>query len=195
MPIITPAYPQMCATHNVTHSTKEVIIKELKRADEITSLIVAGKKQWKDLFEKNTFFTNDYRYYLSIVSASRTKDAQEIWSGLVQSRVRRLVSGIEMSDTGVQLAHPFNKGFDRVHQCHAEEEIDMVFQGDLGFQITQEKAAEASNAKGANGDGDGTEAKSPFTIYTTTYYIGLEVGTTKGGEFTIFCCQLCSDAL
>jgi poly(A) polymerase len=181
MPIITPAYPQMCATHNITHSTKAVIIKELKRADEITSLIVAGKKHWRDLFERHNFFTNDYKYYLSIVSGSKTKDAQEIWSGLVQSRVRRLVSGIEMSDTGVELAHPFNKGFDRIHQCQTEEEVDMIFQGDLRFQVTAEKAAEASSTNGTNGDANGNEAKGPFTIYTSTYYIGLEVGTTEGG--------------
>jgi hypothetical protein len=32
MPIITPAYPSMCATHNISMSTKAVILRELQRA-------------------------------------------------------------------------------------------------------------------------------------------------------------------
>ena len=33
MPIITPAYPSMCATHNVTASTKKIIESEFKRGE------------------------------------------------------------------------------------------------------------------------------------------------------------------
>ena len=32
MPVITPAYPSMCATHNITSSTQKVILAELSRA-------------------------------------------------------------------------------------------------------------------------------------------------------------------
>lgn len=35
MPVITPAYPSMCSTHNVTASTNTVIIEEFNRANEI----------------------------------------------------------------------------------------------------------------------------------------------------------------
>lgn len=31
MPIITPAYPSMCATHNITQSTMQVIRTEMLR--------------------------------------------------------------------------------------------------------------------------------------------------------------------
>ena len=31
MPIITPAYPSMCATHNVTKSSQQVILDEVSR--------------------------------------------------------------------------------------------------------------------------------------------------------------------
>jgi poly(A) polymerase Pap1 len=31
MPIITPAYPAMCATHNVTASTQMVMTEEFKK--------------------------------------------------------------------------------------------------------------------------------------------------------------------
>lgn len=193
MPIITPAYPSMCATHNITISTKKIIIRELQRASEITNKIFDGKLQWKDLFQRHTFFTQNYKYYLSIVAASKTKEAQLIWSGFVESKVRRLVSGIEMSQAGVELAHPFNKGFERVHRCKNEEEIDMVLQGTLQFQDTGIKtettdvtndAAHVAMAEGIGGklempttDGDETNTNGGglATIYTTTYYVGIEL--------------------
>ncbi|KAF2396319.1 Poly(A) polymerase [Trichodelitschia bisporula] len=221
MPIITPAYPSMCATHNITTSTKKVILRELARANTIAQAIHAGKKPWKELFQKHSFFSSDYKYYLSIIAASRTKEAQQTWSGLVQSKVRRLVSGIEFSDTGVAIAHPFNKGFDRVHLCKREEDVDMILQGDLQFQVqpgqevkgeVKDATGESKASNGANGDDNGDknnttenksgednseakggdskddepqdvahdDAKKDITIYTTTFYIGLELAENDG---------------
>jgi len=196
MQIITPAYPSMCATHNVTSSTKKIITRELQRASEITNNIVDGKMHWSDLFERHSFFSTGYKYYLSVVAASKTKEAQLIWSGLVESKVRRLVTGIEMSQASVELAHPFNKGFERVHLCQNEEEISLVLQGSLQFQASGTKtettdqtndpihvAAAQGNADNIempkpNGDEPAIRLDGPTTIYTTTYYIGIEL--TKG---------------
>ncbi|KAJ9667226.1 polynucleotide adenylyltransferase [Coniosporium apollinis] len=189
MPIITPAYPSMCATHNISYYTKEVIIRELERAKSITNQIMDGKKQWKDLFEKSPFFTQGYKYYLSVIAASKTKEAHDVWSGLVQSKVRRLVAGIEQSDTGVALVQPFNKGFDRIHHCKSKDEEDQVCQGKLDFQVDKtETTEEAKNIKqNAAAEGEGTNSKIPSgespevnedgttTIYTTTFYVGIEL--------------------
>lgn len=189
MPIITPAYPSMCATHNISYYTKEVIIRELERAKSITNQIMDGKKQWKDLFEKSPFFTQGYKYYLSVIAASKTKEAHDVWSGLVQSKVRRLVTGIEQSDTGVALVQPFNKGFDRVHHCKCKDEEEQVCQGKLDFQVDKtETTEEAKNIKqNAAAEGEGANSKMPSgeipevnedgttTIYTTTFYVGIEL--------------------
>ena len=43
MPIITPAYPSMCATHNVTPSTERVMTREFARGAEITERILGGE--------------------------------------------------------------------------------------------------------------------------------------------------------
>jgi poly(A) polymerase len=177
----------MCATHNITHSTKEVILKELARGGDIANNIADGKATWKDLFTKHTFFTKDYKYYLSIVSGGRTKTAQKEWSGLVESKVRRLVSGIEMSDSTVHCARPYNKGFDRIHECNSEKDIDEIFQGSVKFQITEEKAIELE--KSAAADDKAQNGSKPILVYTTTYYLGLDLGETDGmsGQHSIVC--------
>lgn len=191
MPIITPAYPSMCATHNITMSTKTIILRELKRGREITDKIFLGQLQWKDLFTKHTFFTEGYKYYLSIIASSRTKDAQHVWSGLVESKVRMLVASLETQET-IAVARPFTKGFERVHHCKDENEIDAVLNGDLRFQATDVKTATTDDVKDAKqiavaqGGADGmgmpdaesdafTNGNAKQTIYTTTYYVGLEI--------------------
>lgn len=194
MPIITPAYPSMCATHNVTISTKTIIIRELERGGDITDKIFTGQLQWKDLFAKHTFFTNDYKYYLSIVAASRTKDAQHVWSGLVESKVRLLVSNLD-NQGSIAVARPFNKGFERVHHCKNEDEIEAATSGDLRYQASDVKTETTDAVKdpkhGAAAEGGGEDMKMPngdsqptttmtngdevHTIYTTTYYVGIEL--------------------
>jgi len=196
----------MCATHNITLSTKKIIVRELERATDITNKIFDGKLQWKDLFQKHTFFTQGYKYYLSIVAASKTKEAQLIWSGLVESKVRRLVSGIEMSQAGVEIAHPFNKGFERVHSCKSEDEVDKVLQGGLDFQKTDTKTEttdqtnDAAHIAVALGMSDGVkmpeatdeakspDAKDPAIIYTTTYYIGIELAPGMWDAHILYPC-------
>lgn len=175
MPIITPAYPSMCATHNITNSTKEIITRELKRGGNITDQIMNGKGQWSDLFIKHTFFTQGYKYYLSIISASTTHEAQHTWSGLVESKVRLLVGTLENHDS-IHLAHPYNKGFDRIHSCKNDEEIELAKSGSLDFQIKEVPKVKSDIDAAIKEDGVIVETDSKTTVvYTTTYYIGLEL--------------------
>ena len=78
MPVITPAYPSMCATHNVTRSTLEVITDEFGRATEITEKVMKGKLPWSALFMKHDFFLR-YKYYLAITAASKSPETQVKW--------------------------------------------------------------------------------------------------------------------
>lgn len=194
MPIITPAYPSMCATHNVTRSTMAIIQRELKRGGKITDQILLGKAPWKDLFVKHTFFTHGYKYYLSVISASTTPEAQLIWSGLVESKVRLLVVSLEGHDS-IALAHPFNKGFERVHKCKNEEEIEKVKGGSHEYltkdtppatemakkeeEATKNGEEVAKNGEDVMKNGDQPASESPTTVYTTTFYIGLELHEGK----------------
>jgi poly(A) polymerase len=175
MPIITPAYPSMCATHNVTKSTLEIIHREIKRAQNITEDIMSGKAPWKDLFGKHTFFTQDYKYYLSVVSSSTTKAAQLKWSGLVESKVRLLVLNVEV-DESVALARPFNKGFERAHRCKTDEEVEQVKHGSLKYQVPLDSLGDN---EAADGEDKSTEDPAVTMVYTNTHYIGLQLHEGK----------------
>ncbi|CAG8772782.1 7817_t:CDS:2, partial [Acaulospora morrowiae] len=94
MPIITPAYPSMCATHNVTQSTKKIIEEEFIRAADIADKVMVGAGKWSDLFAKHDFFQR-YRYYLQIIATSDSQERQLKWSGMVESRIRHLISKLE----------------------------------------------------------------------------------------------------
>ncbi|KAK4217912.1 Poly(A) polymerase [Rhypophila decipiens] len=136
MPIITPAYPSMCATHNVGKSSMAVIQKEFELAKNLTEEILLGKRPWKDLFAKHTFFTKDFKYYLTVISASKTREAQNTWAGFIESRVRVLVQRIE-NHPSIGLARPFNKSYERVHRCKNDAQVEEVQSGGLAYLVTE----------------------------------------------------------
>jgi len=163
----------MCATFNITKSALKIIKDELKRAAEISNEIMIGKRPWSDLFAKHTFFTSDYRYYISTITASTTKEAHKVWSGFVESKVRLLVQNLE-THPSIALARPFNKGYDRVHRCRNEEEIHKVQDGSLAYLADGQQSLSTA----PNGDDATKSLKSEMAateVYTTTHYIGIEL--------------------
>ncbi|THC91892.1 hypothetical protein EYZ11_008644 [Aspergillus tanneri] len=194
MPIITPAYPSMCATHNVSLSTKTVILRELQRGGDIVDRIFLKQQTWNDLFARHTFFTRDYKYYLSITASSKTKEAESVWSGLVESKLRHLVGALDRKQT-IAVSHPFPKGFERVHIVNNDEEAEAVKNGSTKYQdkgtrteTTDETKDAAHQAAAENGiemrEVTETVEKAnggALTMYTTTYYIGLELKPLEPG--------------
>lgn len=152
-----------------------VIQRELRRGLEISEQIMVGKRPWSDLFVKHTFFTSGYRYYISVVSASKDKEAHKVWSGYVESKVRMLVQKLEQHPS-IALAHAFNKGYDRRHRCKNDHEIEQVQEGSLEFVIKDEGGSQPGKAAPKPEEKDGSsETLSPVEVFTTTHYIGLEL--------------------
>lgn len=160
MPVITPAYPSMCATFNITRSSMTVIQRELERGFEITEKIVTGKRPWSDLFVKHTFFTSGYKYYISVIATSKTEDAHKIWSGYVESKVRMLVQKLEQHPS-IALAHAFNKGYERRHKCRTSEEILQVQEGSMEFLAGPEAASESNGTTDESRDNGAVKAEEP----------------------------------
>ncbi|CAK3864990.1 related to PAP1-poly(A) polymerase [Lecanosticta acicola] len=195
MPVITPAFPCMNSTVSVGRSQRTVILQELARGRQITEDIYAGKKSWKDLFGRHTFFLEAYKHYICVITASKAKDSQHAWAGLVQARLRRLITGIEYSDADcVKLVHPFNKGFNGEHECKDDTELEQTFNGSLQYQVaatkTTDESADVKAAVAAQSDGDALAVASsdnataltgngPTKIWTTRYYLGIELQPGK----------------
>ncbi|KAG2129001.1 Poly(A) polymerase [Suillus clintonianus] len=159
MPIITPAYPAMCSTHNVTASTQMIVTEEFKKGADIVDKVIVGTASWSELFQKHDFF-HKYRYYLQVIASTGTADLQIKWAGTVESRIRQLVMKLEYVDSLI-LAHPFIKGFDQVSHCVTEEEVRQVAQAQISDVIAKRTRADIEGHDGAS------------TVHSTTFYIGL----------------------
>lgn len=66
MPIITPAFPSMNSTHNVTATTKRVMTEEFKRAVEVLKTPnLTNTQLWERVLEEEDVFSN-YKHFLVI---------------------------------------------------------------------------------------------------------------------------------
>lgn len=180
MPIITPAYPSMCATYNISKSGRSIITRELERASKITHEIFLNKAKWSELFQKHTFFTKDHKYYLSVIASSREKDAVKAWGGMVESKIRILVAQLELLSDQISLARPYVKGFSRSHSCKDDAQVLEVRKGSMKYKVDETKAVENGNPElVANGDATGASgADSPSAggnFNTYTFYIGIDL--------------------
>ncbi|KZV76021.1 poly-A polymerase [Peniophora sp. CONT] len=167
MPIITPAYPSMCATHNVTASTQMIMTEEFKKGADVVDKVIIGKADWSQLFAKHDFF-HKYRYYLQIVASTGTPELQLKWQGTVESRIRQLVMKLEFVDA-LALSHPFVKGFEQIYYCISDEEVKAAGMGNISEAVLKRKPEDAK------------DHPSLQLVYTTTFYIGLALEAKPAG--------------
>lgn len=176
MPVITPAYPSMCATHNITESTKKVILQELENGISITNDIFSNKKTWSDLFRKHNFFYK-YKFYLTVMAATKGTDEQHLkWSGMVESKVRLLVLKLEALP-GIKLAHPFIKPFEAAFAYSNETEPKEILDNYGSFK-SEEQLSKFRRVTEENSQ----ELKDEQKCYITTMYIGLDVNVEEKKE-------------
>lgn len=163
MPIITPAYPSMCSTHNVMNCTFEIIQEELKRGQELIVRITNGEAKWADLFTKHTFFSQ-YQYYLQIIASCDDEEIQKKWSKTVESKGRQLVGKLEESGTLARV-HPFVKGFNKTYYTVTMQEHADIVLGNVPPAVANRTEEEAKQI----------ESNERQVIHTTTFYIGMEI--------------------
>ncbi|KAG7660368.1 PAP1 [[Candida] subhashii] len=176
MPVITPAYPSMCATHNITASTQKVILSEFKRGIEIMNDISVGRKQWSDLLERHTFF-HTYKFYLCIVAATKsTHDEHVKYAGMVESKLRLLVQKLEIVE-GIELAHPYVKEFEKGFYCRNEKEAELVLSAD-GTLSGDELTRSIPSTDAIQGH---TQVEGETELHLTKLFIGLKLDLQKDG--------------
>jgi poly(A) polymerase len=89
---------------------------------------------------------------------------------------------IEMVD-GIILAHPFNSSFDKVHYCTTDDEAAQVATGETIKHLRAEStnlqktalAAESGPNPAEAPEGDNSESPTAITVYTSAFYIGLNI--------------------
>ncbi|PRW58063.1 nuclear poly(A) polymerase 1 [Chlorella sorokiniana] len=116
MPIITPAYPCMNSSYNVSECTLAVMAEEFKRGDEVCSEVLsrggaalmrdevcsevlsrggAAPTAWSRLLEPLPFFEL-FRHFLQVEVLADSKEDFEVWEGWVHSRMRLLIKSAGM---------------------------------------------------------------------------------------------------
>ncbi|CAL5350246.1 unnamed protein product [Camellia sinensis] len=105
MPIITPAYPCMNSSYNVSTSTLRVMMDEFQRGNEICESMVKNEAGWMTLFEPFPFF-EAYGNYLQIDIAAEDDDNLRKWKGWIESRIRQLTLKIERDTNSMLQCHP-----------------------------------------------------------------------------------------
>lgn len=77
MPIITPCYPSMCATHNIINST----MKRFKEEFERSFKILDENRGWDELF-KGTDFFQKYKNFLAVFIVVRKGEEENANGGM-----------------------------------------------------------------------------------------------------------------
>ncbi|KAL3824407.1 hypothetical protein ACJIZ3_020436 [Penstemon smallii] len=106
MPIITPAYPCMNSSYNVSSSTLRVMVEQFQFGKGICEDIELNKAQWSALFEPYLFF-DSYKNYLQVDIIAADLDDLRAWRGWVESRLRQLTLMIERDTSGKLQCHPY----------------------------------------------------------------------------------------
>ncbi|PIA64617.1 hypothetical protein AQUCO_00100230v1 [Aquilegia coerulea] len=106
MPIITPAYPCMNSSYNVSTSTLRVMMEQFQNGNKICEDIDLNKAQWSSLFEPYLFFET-YKNYLQVDIIAADADDLLSWKGWVESRLRQLTLMIERDTNGMLQCHPY----------------------------------------------------------------------------------------
>ncbi|XP_027334246.1 nuclear poly(A) polymerase 4-like isoform X2 [Abrus precatorius] len=117
MPIITPAYPCMNSSYNVSISTLRVMMEQFQNGNRICGEIELNKACWSSLFEQYIFFES-YKNYLQVDIVAADVDDLRAWKGWVESRLRQLTLMIERDTFGKLQCHPYpHEYMDNSKQC------------------------------------------------------------------------------
>ncbi|OQS01727.1 Poly(A) polymerase [Achlya hypogyna] len=94
MPILTPAYPSMNSSYNVSVHSLNVMKEEFKRGLEVVKTIIKdGGSDWSALFEPTPYFV-DHQHYLAVEIFTSNPDDSAAWCGYAESRLRKLVDSL-----------------------------------------------------------------------------------------------------
>ncbi|XP_059286002.1 nuclear poly(A) polymerase 4 isoform X2 [Lycium ferocissimum] len=139
MPIITPAYPCMNSSYNVSPSTLRVMMDQFQIGYKTCEDVELNKAQWPALFE-HYFFFEAYKNYLQVEIVAADNNDLLAWKGWVESRLRQLTLKIERDTNGMLQCHPYPNEFtDTSKPCpHCAFFVGLQRQKDVKVQEGQQ---------------------------------------------------------
>jgi len=99
MPVITPAFPAMNSTHNVTETTKRILLDEFRRGYEVVKGAEAQKSSWMEVHEPFPFFQT-FHQYLCLEILAKSEEVYHKLGGWVESKLRALTKQLDVYDGG-----------------------------------------------------------------------------------------------
>ncbi|CAO3617368.1 unnamed protein product [Mucor hiemalis] len=121
MPIITPTFPNMCCTHNVSQFTRRIITGEFRAAKLKVNSILDSGASWSTLFEKEEFFKL-YKHFVQVIVSSSDSASLVGWGGYVETRIRHFLKLLE-ERSDLHLAHQYPKEFKYEYDCLNNRDI------------------------------------------------------------------------
>lgn len=140
MPVITPAFPAMNTTHNVTETTKQILLDEIRRGYEVVKRVESNTAEWAEVHEPLPFFSK-FPHFLWLEILAKTEEVYQKFSGWVESKLRVLTK--QLVERGMSI-HPNPEQY-IVHLADKDAEwklgcgmfIAMAFFKDLGASVGQ----------------------------------------------------------
>lgn len=112
MPVITPAFPAMNCTYNVTETTKRILLDEFRRGYEVVKKVEQAKATWQEVHEPFPFFNNGpFVHYLCLEVLAKSPEVHVKFCGWVESKLRILHKSLEGAVRGMQI-HPNPEQYD-----------------------------------------------------------------------------------
>lgn len=109
MPVITPAFPAMNSTHNVTETTKRILLDEFRRGYEVVKSVEQSRSSWNEVHAPFPYF-QQFRHFLWLEIVAKTEEVYQKFSGWVESKLRILTKQLE-SVSGM-IIHPNPEQYD-----------------------------------------------------------------------------------
>ncbi|KAI5191365.1 poly(A) polymerase [Nematocida sp. AWRm77] len=101
MPIITPVYPPICSTHNITISTLTVIKREFARSASIFESLISEElsidEALERLCEPSDFFTRHKNYFV-VALAGDAPESFAKFLGFAETRLRLFAQKLESTE-------------------------------------------------------------------------------------------------
>ncbi|KAF4322954.1 hypothetical protein BBO99_00001092 [Phytophthora kernoviae] len=147
MPILTPAYPSMNSSFNVSNHTLAVMKEEFKRAlTMVQDVLSKGGSDWSSLFDPTDFFAV-HQHYLAVEVYTEKQDEEPAWCSFCESRIRKLVESLA-----------YNPALCRLRAFTKKFPLNFVTAGDA--------------SAGGQPNGDASTQPSKFGV---CFYVGFDI--------------------